>query len=91
MKEYEIFKRESIGIYGPTGLVINAKNKTQAIKLAREKLGSGTYSAKESSIELRAKQAQIVAEVKDKLENLVYIPGKGFRDKRRWALKTSPN
>lgn len=49
--EYEIYKHYGpSGMYAaPTGLILTCRTKTEAIRIGRERLGRGTYSAKESS------------------------------------------
>ena len=69
VKEYEIFRHTGQDgmIQTNTGLVVPAMTKKEAIRVARVKLGRGTYEAQESSAAKRREQAKREAEVRAKL------------------------
>ena len=80
-KEYEIFKVRQQMYWDPTGLVLIAQTKKEAVSLARKQLGKGTYQAKESTAAEREKQAKVVAEVEKKLarRRIPVLTEKDFR------------
>jgi hypothetical protein len=66
-KEYEIFKIRQQMYGDPTGLVVIAQTKKEAMSLARKKLGPGTYNAVESTAEQREARKKAGEEIEKKL------------------------